>query len=39
MTDAIESWLTKNKEFEKVVVSPKVVVVQNLNPNLIFEDQ
>jgi hypothetical protein len=35
-TDFIESWLIENKKFKKVVDSPNIVVVQNLDPNLIL---
>jgi hypothetical protein len=35
-TDVIETWLLDNRNFRKVVDTPDVVVVQNLDPNLIL---
>lgn len=35
-TDAVEAWLIDNRNFKKVLDSPDLVVVQNLDPNLIL---
>lgn len=32
----IEKWLIDNRNFQKVVQTPDIVVVQNLDPNVIL---
>lgn len=33
-TEFIENWLINNKAFQKIVDTPNIIAIQNLNPNL-----